>query len=149
MIFKPHDYQLHCINRIIEIKSWVSGLIWVKGLGKTVTTLTAIKELKYNRFQVRRVLVIAPKKVAEGTWTREAAKWDHTKMLRVSPVLGSQSEAGSEGRSEQRRPGTSTSPTAKMWCGWWIITGTPGLLTWWWWMRAAVLRATALNASRR
>ena len=48
------------------------------GLGKTVTTLTAVKELKYNRFQVRRVLVIAPKKVAEGTWSKEAAKWDHT-----------------------------------------------------------------------
>lgn len=62
------------------------------GLGKTVTTLTAIKELKYNRFQVRKVLVIAPKKVAEGTWTREAAKWDHTNMLRVSPVLGSQAK---------------------------------------------------------
>jgi len=36
--------------------------------------------------------VIAPKKVAEGTWTKEAAKWDHTKMLRVSPVLGSQTK---------------------------------------------------------
>lgn len=67
-------------------------MIWVEGLGKTVTTLTAIKELKYNRFQVRKVLVIAPKKVAEGTWTKEAAKWDHTKMLRVSPVLGSQTK---------------------------------------------------------
>lgn len=67
-------------------------MIWVEGLGKTVTTLTAVKELKYNRFQVRRVLVIAPKKVAEGTWTKEAAKWDHTKMLRVSPVLGSQTK---------------------------------------------------------
>nr|WP_080637211.1 DEAD/DEAH box helicase [Enterocloster clostridioformis] len=66
--------------------------MWVEGLGKTVTTLTAIKELKYNRFQVRKVLVIAPKKVAEGTWTKEAAKWDHTKMLRVSPVLGSQTK---------------------------------------------------------
>ena len=64
----------------------------MNGLGKTVTTLTAIKELKYNRFQVRKVLVIAPKKVAEGTWTREAAKWDHTNMLRVSPVLGSQAK---------------------------------------------------------
>ena len=59
---------------------------------KTITTLTAVKELKYNRFLVRRVLVIAPKKVAEGTWTREAAKWDHTQMLRVSPVLGSQAK---------------------------------------------------------
>lgn len=37
-------------------------------------------------------MVIAPKKVAEGTWTREADKWDHTKMLRVSPVLGSQAK---------------------------------------------------------
>lgn len=67
-------------------------MTWVEGLGKTVTTLTAVKELKYNRFQVRKVLVIAPKKVAEGTWTREAAKWDHTKMLRASPVLGSQAK---------------------------------------------------------
>lgn len=57
-----------------------------------MTTLTAVKELKYNRFLVRRVLVIAPKKVAEGTWTKEAAKWDHTKMLRVSPVLGSRAK---------------------------------------------------------
>lgn len=64
-------------------------MIWVNGLGKTVTTLTAVKELKYNRFLVRKVLVIAPKKVAEGTWTKEKDKWDHTKMLRVSPVLGS------------------------------------------------------------
>ena len=64
-------------------------MIWVEGLGKTVTTLTAIKELKYNRFLVRKVLVIAPKKVAEGTWTKEKDKWDHTKILRVSPVLGS------------------------------------------------------------
>lgn len=62
------------------------------GLGKTVTTLTAVKELKYNRFQVRRVLVIAPKKVAEGTWIREKDKWEHTRMLRVSPVLGSQAK---------------------------------------------------------
>lgn len=62
------------------------------GLGKTVTTLTAIKELKYNRFAVRKVLVIAPKKVAEGTWTKEKDKWEHTKMLRVSQVLGSQAK---------------------------------------------------------
>lgn len=90
MVFKPHAYQQHCINRIIEIKK--IGLFLDMGLGKTVTTLTAVKELKYNRFQVRKVLVIAPKKVAEGTWTKEASKWDHTRMLRVSPVLGSQAK---------------------------------------------------------
>ena len=48
--------------------------------------------MKYNRFAVRKVLVIAPKKVAEGTWTKEKDKWDHTKILRVSPVLGSQAK---------------------------------------------------------
>lgn len=58
------------------------------GLGKTVITLTAIKELKYYRFEVNRALVIAPKKVAEATWSREAQKWDHTKDLRIRLVLG-------------------------------------------------------------
>lgn len=88
MIFKPHGYQQYCIDKAVEIKK--IGLFLDMGLGKTVTTLTAIKELKYNRFEVRKVLVIAPKKVAEGTWTREKDKWEHTKMLRVSQVLGSQ-----------------------------------------------------------
>lgn len=57
--------------------------------GKTVTTLTAVQELKYNRFEVARILVIAPKKVAEATWSKEAQKWEHLKHLRVTPVLGS------------------------------------------------------------
>jgi SNF2 family DNA or RNA helicase len=57
-------------------------------LRKTVITLTAVNDLKYNRFAVSKVLVIAPKKVAEATWAKEAAKWDHLKMLRVIPVLG-------------------------------------------------------------
>lgn len=59
------------------------------GLGKTIITLSAINELKYGRFQIRKVLVIAPKKVAEATWQREAAKWDMVKHLRFSTVLGS------------------------------------------------------------
>lgn len=88
MEFKPHAYQAHCIEKILEINK--IGLFLDMGLGKTVTTLTAVKELKYNRFLVRKVLVIAPKKVAEGTWTKEKDKWEHTKMLRVSQVLGSQ-----------------------------------------------------------
>ena len=90
MMFKPHAYQQHCIDQIIQVKK--IGLFLDMGLGKTITTLTAIKELKYYRFLVRKVLVIAPKKVAEGTWTREKDKWEHTKMLRVSPVLGSQTK---------------------------------------------------------
>lgn len=90
MEFKPHAYQAHCIRKIEEIPKL--GLFLDMGLGKTVTTLTAIKDLKYNRFEVRKVLVIAPKKVAEGTWTKEKDKWDHTKMLRVSQVLGGQAK---------------------------------------------------------
>lgn len=90
MIFKPHAYQQHCIDRIIRTKKL--GLFLDMGLGKTVTTLTAIRELKYDRFEVRKVLVIAPKKVAEGTWSREKDKWEHTKILRVSQVLGSQAK---------------------------------------------------------
>lgn len=69
MEFKPHAYQAHCIEKILEINK--IGLFLDMGLGKTVTTLTAVKELKYNRFLVRKVLVIAPKKVAEGTWTKK------------------------------------------------------------------------------
>lgn len=90
MIFRPHAYQQHCIDQILRVRKL--GLFLDMGLGKTVTTLTAIRELKYNRFQVRKVLIIAPKKVAEGTWTKEKDKWDHTKILRVSPVLGNQAK---------------------------------------------------------
>lgn len=88
--FKPHAYQDYCIQKIIDTKK--IGLFLDMGLGKTVTTLTAIRELKCNRFEIRKVLIIAPKKVAEGTWTREKDKWEHTKILRVSQVLGSQAK---------------------------------------------------------
>ena len=52
------------------------GLMLDMGLGKTIITLTAISDLKFNRFEVGKVLIIAPKKVAEATWTDEIAKWD-------------------------------------------------------------------------
>lgn len=86
MKFTPHAYQTYCIKRAITDEAL--GLFLDMGLGKTVITLTAINDLKYNRFQVSKVLVIAPKKVAESTWAKEAAKWDHLKWLRVVPVLG-------------------------------------------------------------
>lgn len=52
-------------------------------------TLTAINELRFHRWAVSRCLVVAPKKVAEATWSAEAAQWDHLKHLRIVPVLGS------------------------------------------------------------
>lgn len=87
MKFKPHQYQAYCIDRVI--KDPAIGLFLDMGLGKTVITLTAICDLKYNRFAVGKVLVIAPKKVAEATWSKEAEKWDHLNLLRIVPVLGS------------------------------------------------------------
>ena len=87
MKFEPHPYQRYGIRRIVEDPC--VGMFLDMGLGKTVITLTAINELVYNRWAVRRVLVVAPKKVAEATWTSEAAKWDHLRCLRIVPVLGS------------------------------------------------------------
>lgn len=88
MKYKPHAYQAYCIQRMQNEDKL--GLFLDMGLGKTIITLTAIVDLKYNRFQVSKVLVIAPKKVAEATWNREIDKWDHLKLLRISNVLGSQ-----------------------------------------------------------
>lgn len=90
MKFIPHPYQQYCIAQAIQKPAL--GLFLDMGLGKTIITLSVINELKYGRFQVRKVLVIAPKKVAEATWQREAAKWDNVKHLRFSAVLGSQAK---------------------------------------------------------
>ena len=86
MRFKPHAYQSYCINRLLEDPAL--GLFLDMGLGKTVIALTAINDLKYNRFAISKVLVIAPKKVAEATWGKEVKKWDHLSKLRVVTVLG-------------------------------------------------------------
>lgn len=86
MQFAPHDYQDVAANWIRE-KPY-AGLLLDMGLGKTVVSLTVIEELLYDSLQHEKVLVIAPKKVAEDTWTREAKKWRHTKHLTVSRVLG-------------------------------------------------------------
>ncbi len=88
MRYAPHNYQRYCIDRVISQPE--IGLFLDMGLGKSSITLTAVNELLYNRFQARKVLVIAPKKVAELTWTTEAKKWDHLKHLRVSVCLGSE-----------------------------------------------------------
>lgn len=90
MNFAPHEYQRYCIGRILDTP--FLGLFLDMGLGKTVVTLTAANELIYNRFAVRRVLIIAPKKVAEATWSTEAAKWAHLKHLRFSLILGSEKQ---------------------------------------------------------
>lgn len=84
--FIPHSYQEFAIQHVLEHAA--TGLFLDMGLGKTVTTLTAIAELLHDRFDVHKVLVIAPKRVAEDTWSRETEKWEHTRYLKVSKVLG-------------------------------------------------------------
>lgn len=64
------------------------ALLLGMGLGKSAITLTRLEDYLYNSFRLHKVLVIAPLKVAEDTWTREADKWDHLRDLRVSRVLG-------------------------------------------------------------
>ncbi len=85
MRYKPHGYQQTAYNWIMTHER--CGLFLDMGLGKTVITLTAIKDL-IDSLDAERVLVIAPLRVAEDTWTRESAKWDHLKDLRISRVLG-------------------------------------------------------------
>ncbi|AID44051.1 Phage DNA helicase [Candidatus Arthromitus sp. SFB-mouse-NL] len=86
MEFRPHKYQEEAINKIIEIDR--CGLFLDMGLGKTVITLTAINDLMFNRFEVNKVVIIAPLKVAEDTWVKELSKWDHLTNLSMSLVLG-------------------------------------------------------------
>lgn len=88
MRFEPFPYQQEAIRRIIEQPA--AGLFLDMGMGKTVITLTAINELMFDRFEVARVLVIAPKRVAETTWPDEVKAWDHLRHLRVSLVLGNE-----------------------------------------------------------
>ena len=87
MEYKPHNYQAYCIERIVNDPA--VGLFLRPGLGKTSITLSAINILKYFKWNIAKALVVAPKKVAEGTWSKEANKWDHLKHLRVVTVLGS------------------------------------------------------------
>lgn len=86
MRYEPHKYQDFATNHIINNK--FSGLFLEMGLGKTVSTLTAIDDLIYNRLEVNKVLVIAPKFVSLNVWPTEVEKWDHLKHLRVSVITG-------------------------------------------------------------
>ena len=86
MIYNPHPYQAYATQRIIDQAR--VGLFLSMGLGKSVITLTAIDALIYDYLAVSRVLVIAPKKVAEATWQAEAKKWDHLHRLTIATALG-------------------------------------------------------------
>lgn len=90
MIFTPYPHQQAGIRWIIDRPA--AGLFWGMGSGKTVTTLTALDAILHDELEDGPVLVIAPKRVAENTWSKETAKWKHLRHLRVSTVIGSAKE---------------------------------------------------------
>ena len=89
MKFRPYEYQQTAIKWIIDNPR--CGLFLDMGLGKTVSPLTAIQQLM-DDCEISRTLVVAPKKVAETTWTTEAQKWDHLKSLKVAKVMGTEKQ---------------------------------------------------------
>lgn len=86
MIFNPKRYQTIAAEFLAAHPR--CALFLDMGLGKTVVTLGHIDRLIYQEFSARKALVLAPKSVAEDTWTRECAKWDHLQHLRVEKVMG-------------------------------------------------------------
>ena len=88
--FQPYPHQRAGIEWITEHPA--CALLWGMGTGKTVTTLTAIDQLLHDHLEDGPVLVIAPKRVAENTWSKEADKWEHLRHLRVSKVMGTEKQ---------------------------------------------------------
>ena len=90
MQYVPHEYQSFATEFIV--KNAISALFLEMGLGKSVTTLTAIDELMYDHFEISRVLIIAPLRVAVSTWPSEIEKWNHLNRLSYSVVVGNEKE---------------------------------------------------------
>lgn len=90
MRYQPHEYQKYATEFIIGHP--VSAIFLACGLGKSVITLTAIRELMLERFEVKRVLVIAPLRVASASWPAEIKKWDHLEGLTYSVAVGTERE---------------------------------------------------------
>lgn len=90
MEFKPHDYQQYAIEYIETHE--VAAVLLDMGLGKTAITLTALYDLLFDYFEITRVLVIAPLRVARNTWPQEIEKWDHLKDVRYSVAVGTEKE---------------------------------------------------------
>ena len=90
MKYNPHDYQRYAAEFIITHP--ISALLLDMGLGKTSITLTAINNLLFDNFEIHKVLVVTPLRVARDTWSSEIEKWEHLKNLRYSVVIGTAQE---------------------------------------------------------
>ena len=90
MNFTPHEYQQYAIDYLLEKP--VAAIFLDMGLGKTVIALSVVFYLTLDSFQIRKVLIIAPLRVARDTWPAEVTKWDHLKGLNYSIAVGTESE---------------------------------------------------------
>ena len=90
MIYRPHDYQKFVINFILEHP--IAAIFLDMGMGKSSITLTAIMELMYDRFEVSKVLIVAPLRVCKYTWPQEIVKWEHLSGLKFSLATGTAAE---------------------------------------------------------
>ncbi len=81
-----HNYQIRVVDHILD--NTHCGVFLDMGLGKTASSLTAANILMYQEMDIRKALVIAPKRVAESVWDAEIEKWEHLKHLRISKVIG-------------------------------------------------------------
>lgn len=90
MKFTPHKYQDISIQALLDHEKY--ALFLGCGLGKTVCTLDAIDQLKFDRAKVNKVLIIAPLIVAKDTWSREIEKWEHLSHLKLSKVIGTKQQ---------------------------------------------------------
>lgn len=90
MRYEPHEYQEYATNFILSHP--IAAIFLEMGLGKSVITLTAIFDLTLDSFLIRKVLVIAPLRVARDTWPAEIEKWDHLNGLTYSVAIGSEAQ---------------------------------------------------------
>lgn len=87
MKYDPHDYQTYATNFILEHP--IAAILLDMGLGKSVITLTAVNDLLFDSFEIHKVLVVAPLRVARDTWPAELEKWEHLHGLTYSVAVGS------------------------------------------------------------
>lgn len=90
MKYRPHDYQKYAIEYIKE--HHIAAVILAMGMGKTSITLTAIEELMYDSFEISKVLIIAPLRVASTVWSDEIEQWEHLNHLTYSKIIGTEKE---------------------------------------------------------
>ena len=90
MRYDPHDYQKYATDFILTHP--IAAVFLEMGLGKSVITLTALFDLILDQFLIRKVLVIAPLRVARDTWPLEIKKWDHLSGMTYSVAVGNESE---------------------------------------------------------